>query len=128
MTTDYDSLMVDLADAESLLGMLQRGRGKGYLLALQTPPEKVWPLLFECITNDPRVDSQCEYRGEYYAGLIRATYMDLEPLRSHLKAAEDGDGDTALVIDTLVILAREWQDNHALDILEDYVSGSCQAE
>jgi hypothetical protein len=44
-----DSAGNNLADPESLLGMLQRGRGKGYLAALEAAPETVWPLLFECL-------------------------------------------------------------------------------
>jgi hypothetical protein len=122
VTTEHDSTTPNLADPESLLGMLQRGRGKGYLLALKAPPEDVWPLLFECITNDPRIDQECEWRQDYYASLIRATYMDLEPLRAHLKTADKEDGDTVLIWETLLALAKEGRDSHALSILHEYIS------
>jgi hypothetical protein len=121
VTTGHDSTTPNLADSESLLGMLQRGRGKGYLLALKAPPEEVWPLLFECITNDPRV-SGLEYRHEYYANLIRATYMDLEVLRSHLSSADEEKGDIILTLDTLALLGGQCGDDHALDILHEYLS------
>lgn len=80
----------NLADSGSLLGMLQRGRGEGYLRALAAPPETVWPLLFECITNDPRLDGQCEEREEYYASLILARGMDVEPLGAYLRRNDTG--------------------------------------
>lgn len=111
----------DLAAPDTLLGLLQRGRGKGYLLALQAPPEEVWPLLFECVTNDPRV-SRLEYRHEYYANLIRATYMDLEVLRSYLSSADEEEGDIILTLDTLALLGGQCGDDHALDILHEYLS------
>jgi hypothetical protein len=116
----------NLADPGSLLGMLQRGRGKGYLAALEAPPEAVWPLLFECVTNDPRLDPVCEDREEYYASLIVATGMDLEPFRSHL-VRNDVDDDLpewamGLLLGTLSCLAEEKQNAAALEILRDYVS------
>ncbi len=67
MSERDDERRVVLADPDSLLGMLQRGRGRGFLLASETPPQEVWPLLLECIMNDPRFDRQCEDREEYYA-------------------------------------------------------------
>ncbi|MBN1362641.1 MAG: hypothetical protein JW993_18735 [Sedimentisphaerales bacterium] len=85
-----------LADPDSLLGLLQRGRGKGYLLALEAPPATVWPLLMECITNDPRVDCDVEVRDQYYASLILATGMDLQPLRLHIKLNDNTERISAL--------------------------------
>jgi len=104
--------------------MLQRGRGKGYLMALQAAPETIWPLLFECITNDPRLDTQCEDRAEYYAGLIGATGMDVEPLGRHLWRI-DPEYDyceccSGLLLGTLGCVASK--DPAALRILVDYVS------
>ncbi len=122
MTTNVNNL----ADPDSLLGMLQRGRGKGYLAAVETPPETVWPLLFECVTNDPRLDRVCEEREEYYASLIVATHMELEPFRSRL-AQDDVNDDVpdwamGLLLCTLSCLAEEKQNAVALQILRDYVS------
>ena len=117
--------MINLANPESLLGMLQRGRGKGFLAALEAAPEAVWPLLFECITHDPRIDSQCEDRAEYYCGLITATGMDLKPLQHHLRQndAHDVDSDLwpSLTLETLTRMAQRGS-LEAVHILRDYVS------
>jgi hypothetical protein len=116
----------NLADPESLLGMLQRGRGKGYLVALEAPPEAVWPLLFECVTNDPRFDKMLEEREEYYASLIMVTAMNLEPFRSHLvhhDVSDDvPDWSMSLLLYTLSCLAEEKKNAAALQILREYVS------
>lgn len=71
-----DSVGNNLADPESLLGLLQRGRGKGYLAALEAAPDTVWPLLFECSTHDPRCEREWEDRAEYYAPLMAATHYE----------------------------------------------------
>jgi hypothetical protein len=121
-----DSVGNNLADPESLLGMLQRGRGKGYLAALEAVPETVWPLLFECITHDPRLDRNVEDREEYYAGLITATRMDLEPLRSYLMqhdAVDDlNNWSVGLLLLTLSCLAQDKKNPTALAILREYLS------
>ncbi len=104
--------------------MLQRGRGAGYLLAVESAPERVWPLLVECIINDPRVDKQVEYRADYYSSLIIETEMDITPLGDYLKQ-NDGDDDQfwniKLTIETLDSLASRHY-TKALSILQDYVS------
>jgi hypothetical protein len=120
-----DSNKNNLANAKSLLGMLQRGRGKGYLDALEAPREVVWALLFECITHDPRIDTQCETRAEYYAGLIAATGMDLRPLQHDLQRNDAHDTDSnlwpLLTWETLVRMAMRGS-SEAVRILRDYVS------
>lgn len=121
---------VSLADPDSLLGMLQRGRGRGYLEALKAPPETVWPLLFECITNDPRLYPFFECREEYYAALIVATGMSLEPLRIFLEQHDHGgctsDRRFKLVLYTLIHLAEEYENTEALRVLHGYVSYGAQ--
>jgi hypothetical protein len=121
-----DSSKNNLSDPESLLGMLQRGRGKGCLDALGAAPETVWPLLFECVTHDPRLDPLLEEREAYYASLIASTGMDLEPFRAYLvqnDVSEDvPDWHTGLFLATLGTLAGEWQHIGARQILRDYVS------
>ena len=113
-----------LADPDTLLGMLERGRGAGYLLAVETIPTTVWPLLIECITNDPRLDRQVEVRADYYASLILETQMDLTPLDDYLRHY-DGPGDmywkVILTIETLFSLACRL-DRKALHILQEYIS------
>ena len=115
----------DLADADSLLGMLQRGRGKGYLAALEAPPQTVWPLLYECVTNDPRLD-RLEDRVEYYASLILKTAMDLEPLQEYVRQNDNrrdsyGWKVTNFALGTLEDLADRGN-RQALEILRDYAA------
>lgn len=118
--------MNNLADPESLLGMLQRGRGKGYLAALEAARETVCPLLFECVTNDPRLDKQLEEREGYYGSLILATGMSLEPFRSYQRQNDSQDDcpdwSMSLLLWTLSYLADDKQDAAALEILREYVS------
>ncbi|MCX5646922.1 MAG: hypothetical protein NTZ17_19920 [Phycisphaerae bacterium] len=120
-----DSSKSNLADPESLLGMLQRGRGRGFLAALEAAPETVWPLLLECITHDPRLDRQCENRAEYYAGLIADVGMSLESLQHHLKQNDAREIDLGyrvnLPLETLVCMAQRGSLG-AAEVLRDYVS------
>lgn len=113
-----------LADPNTLIGMLQRGRGAGYLLAIETASEKVWPLLIECITNDPRADKQVEYRADYYCSLIIEIEMDITPLGDYLKQ-NDGDDNQfcnlKLIFETLDSLVCR-HNMKALSILQDYIS------
>jgi hypothetical protein len=113
-----------LADPDTLLGMLERGRGAGYLLAVETAPVIVWPLLIECITNDPRLDRQVEYRADCYSSLILETKMDITPLNYYLRE-NDGPGDkywkVKLTIETLFSLVCRHH-TKALHILHDYIS------
>ena len=57
------------ASPDSLLGQLQRGRGEGFIRILSAPKLEASQLLLECISNDPRLDSQVEQRAEYYASI-----------------------------------------------------------
>ncbi len=104
--------------------MLQRGRGAGCLAALDAPRETVWPLLIECITNDPRLDQQCEDRAEYYASLILATGMDPEPVYSLLKQSDKQEDASSLPLEILVALATRGCGD-AVQMLRDYVSFGC---
>ncbi len=105
--------------------MLQRGRGAGYLAALDAPRETVGSLLIECITNDPRLDQQCEDRAEYYASLILATGMDLAPIYSLVKQNDNQEDDltvtSTLPMETLTALAERGSGD-AVQMLRDYVS------
>lgn len=105
--------------------MLQRGRGAGYLAAMKEPADAVWPLLIECITNDPRLDQQCEDRAEYYASLILATSMHLAPLHAHLRRSDSEEIDLlmrpSLPLETIMCVAERGSDD-AVQILRDYVS------
>ncbi|MDB6111945.1 MAG: hypothetical protein JWR69_3695, partial [Pedosphaera sp.] len=111
------------ASPDSLLGQLQRGRGEGHIRILSTPKRDACQLLVECISNDPRLDSQVEQRAEYYASIAVEVGLDLAPLAQHLREHDDtgqSTWNTALAVETLGELAKRSYGN-AADILCDYV-------
>jgi hypothetical protein len=108
---------------DSLLGQLQRGRGQGYLRILSTSQREAWQLLVECISNDPRLDSQVENRAEDYGSIAVEVGLDLAPLAQHLREHDDtgqSTWNTPLTVGTLGELAKRNYRN-AADILCDYV-------
>lgn len=112
-----------LAPFDTLPGMLQRGRGAGFLSALREPPARVHELLVECITRDPRWDHQLESRGIYYGELVDATSMDISVLESHLRQNDDADEfgwRTPLTIETLACLVGMGRTD-AIKILQSYI-------
>lgn len=115
---------IKIATADSLLGKLQRGRGAGFLAAHQEKPETIWPLLVQCITQDPRLDRQVESRNDFYAALVIETGMELKPLSTYLYEHDDKDQsswNTTLTVTTLGSLAKHNYQN-AVEILRDYVA------
>src|ERR1700685_3503201 len=92
-----------------LLGQLQRGRGEGYLGILSTSRREACELLVQCISNDPRLDSQVESRAGYYASIAVELGLDLAPLARHLRENDDtvqSTWNTPLTVDTLGELAK----------------------
>jgi hypothetical protein len=76
-----------LAPPDTDLGLLQRGRGAGWLRAARSPAGA--DLLLACVARDPRWDRQVEPRGDYYAQL--ALHLSVPP--SALPAVADPDDD-----------------------------------
>jgi hypothetical protein len=112
-----------IAPAESLLGQLQRGRGEGYRQALNAPKIESHSVLLECITHDPRLDSQVESRDEYYACIAVDTDFPLKPLADHLRLHDDqsqGSSSTTLAVTTLTELAKR-NYKEARNILCNYI-------
>jgi hypothetical protein len=112
------------ASPDSLLGQLQRGRGEGFIRILSAPKGEACQLLVECITNDPRLDSQVESRDEYYASIVIRLGLDLAPLAQLLRKHDDKDqstSNTSLAVTTLGKLAKR-QFANAADILCDYIA------
>jgi len=95
------------ADPRSLLGLLQRGRGDGFLEALGHPDEAV-DLVVDCVTRDPRLDHQVESRGWFYAALVEELDIDLPSLRAAFAkpAAETGDDAAWLATSVFELVAR----------------------
>jgi hypothetical protein len=111
------------ADPESLLGQLQRGRGEGYLRSLAVRRREAWDHLVDCISNDPRLDSQIEDRAQYYASSAIETELELEPLLQYARRYDQDDQgwNTPLAIGTLGELAKRNYKN-AAKWLSDYVA------
>lgn len=110
------------AHPDTLLGQLQRGRGAGYLGALERPGEAV-ELILECVRDDPRWDAQIEDR-DYYGDLLVRFGADLTPLAEHLRAADNPADDgrpTWLAVDVLERASRRGS-TQAAEILADYVT------
>lgn len=97
-----------IADSETLLGLLQRGRGKGCLDALAAPGTSAAEAVVECVTRDPRTDRQVENRDEYYGRCAFAIDLDISPVEGSLysPAEEDRDDATVLALGTLAWMAR----------------------
>ncbi len=111
------------ASPDSLLGQLQRGRGEGYLRILSAPKLEAQALLLECLSNDPRLDSQVESRAGYYASIAIAVGLDLTPVARHLRDNDDPNQtgwNTPLTVETLGELAKRGYRN-ATGILCDYI-------
>lgn len=98
------------APPDSILGQLQRGRGLGFLRVLEAPRSEAQRMLSHCILNDPRIDSQCEDRADYYAILALVLELPLNLLAVHLRTHGGGDVDedrkARLTIQTLRALAK----------------------
>jgi len=95
------------------------------LHAIEMAPQRVWPMLVECITNDPRLDKQVEYfRADYYCKLIVETEMDIAALVNHIRQNDGPDDkywDIKLALEVLYCLsARHY--GKALEMLRDYVT------
>lgn len=83
----------------------------------------VHALLYDCITSDPRFDSQIEERADYYARLVLLTGLGLAPLEHYLRTVPHDrlDWEAALTIQTLGRLAQ-LGNSAAVPLLRDYVS------
>ncbi len=113
-----------LASPDSLFGLLQPGRGEGFIRVLSAPILEAREVLLECVCNDPRLDSQVENRAEYYASIAVKVGFDTQLLAAHLRDQDDtcqSGWNTCLAVETLVELARQRYQN-AAGILCDYMA------
>lgn len=106
---------LELAAPSSALGKLQRGRGAGWIEAVERSDGR--ELLMTCLAVDPRWDSQVEDRASYYAELcialaVPASQIDPQGLKD--------DDARWLRFDVLAEMARR-DDTEAIAILQDYV-------
>ncbi len=122
-TTAHTADDTPLAPADTVYGQLQRGRGQGFLRALQENPATVHALLYNCMIHDPRRDHQIEERADYYAHLATVTHMDLAPIEQHLRTLQEEreDWQALMAIETLGSLAY-LGNAEAVAILRQYVA------
>lgn len=78
---------VEIAPSSTRLGLLQRGRGDGFLRALRDGAGAHDDLL-HCVLHDPRVDCVLEARARYYAELVMALAVPLDPVLIGLRTVE----------------------------------------
>lgn len=90
------------ASSESDLGLLQRGRGSGWLRAADSLDGRA--LLLKCLGSDPRWDHQVESRSDYYATLALRLALPMAVLLP-VAMAEDPD-DAWIARNTLEAMAR----------------------
>ncbi|MDQ2713344.1 MAG: hypothetical protein M3Z08_00350 [Chloroflexota bacterium] len=84
------------------------------------------PLLFDCVTHDPRWDRQLESRSAYYAALLQQLALPLDPFDAYIRACAENDSEDAsdaeyTVIDILCALAVRG-DMPALVIMRAYLT------
>lgn len=82
----------DIAPSGTLLGLLQRGRGDGWLHALAAPRATAVAALEQCVLHDPRRDWRLEHRSLYYARLYVALDAGLDGIARHLGHPDDARG------------------------------------
>ena len=117
---------MQIAPTTTLLGLLQRGRGRGYLDARARRDGGTRRALTVCIIADPRSDRQVEDRGEYYGRLAYELDVELAPIEAHLfDPADQSDPDefrTGLALETLSWMGRLGHTD-AVRLLRRYVQG-----
>lgn len=116
-----DVRVTRLADAGSVLGQLQRGRGEGFLDALEMPGAQAADLVWECIVHDPRYDLQIDSRDLYYATLAQEVGLEVERLRPQNCPPHAPDVDQRLVVGVLAELVAVGVDG-ADAVLLDHVA------
>ncbi|ARQ71825.1 HEAT repeat domain-containing protein [Streptomyces marincola] len=112
-----------IAPSGSLLGLLQRGRGDGWLHALAAPRAQAVAALERCVTHDPRQDWRLEHRSLYYARLYVELDAGLDALAAHLldpdDAARPEEERTGLTLSVLGHLAS-YGNQDAMRLLRRY--------
>ncbi|MET8626715.1 hypothetical protein ABZW30_23650 [Kitasatospora sp. NPDC004669] len=90
------------APANTLLGLLQRGRGQGALIAAEGPASAA-DLVYGCIRWEWRWDSQVDDRHLYLARLIRDLELPLGPVIDMLALDEDTRDRATGVLELLAL-------------------------
>lgn len=119
---EYEYEKVNILGWDTLEGQLQRGRGLGYLRALEDPAA-AREILERCITHDPRQDGQVETRSDYYAGLAVEIGMGVDGLDAYLREPRNDRRDWGTYL-TVSVLARmsALGRSDALAIIRNYIA------
>lgn len=121
----YDERIVRLSSPNTVLGMLQRGRGEGFLAVRDLEIDEATELVWRCVVHDPRWDLQVESRAEYYSLLIEELEVDIGRFRAQSCPKPFDDVDQRLVVDVLGELAKRGHDL-AAEVLLTHVNPSGQ--
>lgn len=111
----------DWADPDTLLGMLERGRGRGLRLALSEPGADAQ--VARCIQRDVKWELQTEQRGEYFASLVAVLGLPLGELAVDLT---DPELPYTVWFETALALARRGSDS-AVQLLHAYLRDAAPA-
>lgn len=95
-----------LAEPDTPLGIMQRGRGASFLWA-KTNHADVREVLLECLTNDPRQDRQVEQRAHLYLEIAEEIELDAAPLVTFVERASPWERGWSLEAESaFVVLGR----------------------
>ena len=97
----------ELAGADTLEGLCQRGRGAGYIRALAYPVEAA-EVIVNCVHHDARWDHQVDERGWFYASLILDLGIDVTRVLPDLTTSfrPGDDWDLSIATEVLARCAR----------------------
>ncbi|MGA5816520.1 hypothetical protein ACPC54_01460 [Kitasatospora sp. NPDC094028] len=105
----------EYAPANTLLGLLQRGRGQGALIAAEDPAAAA-ELVHGCIRYEWAWDPVTDHRSRYLARLVRDLKLPIAPVAELLSADEYAFHRALDVLELLAIV-----DADALEALRAYV-------
>ncbi|MGX4733612.1 hypothetical protein [Kitasatospora griseola] len=94
--TDESSEPVEYAPVDTLLGLLERGRGAGWLWVKEDREAGAGAeAVLDCLRRETRYDRQCDARNDYHALLVRELALPIDLLRQQLDGADEDDHDRA---------------------------------
>ncbi|OKJ09078.1 hypothetical protein [Kitasatospora sp. CB01950] len=86
--SDQDGESAEYAPADTLLGLVERGRGAGRLWAREDPEAGAAAVL-ECLRRETRYDRQCDARHDYHAQLVRELGLPIDLLRQQAEGEDE---------------------------------------
>lgn len=105
------------APADTLAGMLHRGRGRGAVLATTDPHSA--DLVHDCVAHDYRWDWQVDSRTVYLARLVRDLALPPHPITALLR--DSTDDQATLTVASLLVALGSAGSREAVTAVRDYV-------